>query len=129
MKIASKYNVTVLELRKANHLSSQKKQLAAGTWLQIPSKSVDKAEPEVKKAQSAKAHPSKLIAGKTGTSKGKTPKAKITRSAKIKAKSSDSDKPKSKSAQKSTAHQSNVKTASAKKKTHVKSDSKLIASR
>jgi len=129
MKIASKYRVSVLELRKANHLSSQKKQLAAGIWLQIPSKSVEKAEPKVKKAQSAKARSSKLIAGKTGTSKATTQTAKNSRSAKAKAKSSDSVNPKSKAAQKSATHQSNVKTASAKKKTHVKTDLKQIASR
>jgi LysM repeat protein len=129
LKIASKYRVSVTELRKANHLSLQKKQLAAGTWLQIPSKSVEKAEPVVKKAQSKKTRSSKLIARKSGTSEVKMQTAKNTRSAKAKAKSSDSGKPTSKAAQKSATHQSKVKTASTKKKTHVKTDSRQIASR
>ncbi len=52
-RIAAKYHVTVSELERVNKLSS-KKNLKAGTWIQIPSHNVQSASSEPKRAQSAK---------------------------------------------------------------------------
>jgi membrane-bound lytic murein transglycosylase D len=69
--IAARYHVSVVELEKANKLSSKKK-LIAGTWLQIPSKANTTGKASVVKKTSRPSSSAKSVVSKSAINKAKT---------------------------------------------------------
>jgi membrane-bound lytic murein transglycosylase D len=101
--IAARYRVSVVELEKANKLSSKKK-LVAGAWLQIPSKTNN-----IGKAFTVKKTPNPASSAKSAVPKSKINKAKPV--------------------SKSNSQKSSAKTVSSKNKAGKKVAAKPVASK
>jgi membrane-bound lytic murein transglycosylase D len=127
IKIASRYHVSVLDLEKANHLSSEKR-LIPGTWIQIPNhtlipKSVVASNRAASKNSTAEmsAHRTKVTNSKSTSAGNRSPQGTDSATAQPKARNSTTKIASTKSA--------SAKTASPKRNPGDSDEPKQIASR